>query len=96
MIPADPLHIRFRQIGQGDIIALQKRKPRIIILEIQGFPHSLRHLIDKAENTFVMAGAVLVHQTVVEDKPQILIRILIDRYGKGLIIPYQFQRQMII
>ena len=43
-----------------------------------------------------MAGAVLVHQTVVEDKTQILIRILIDRYGKGFLIPYQFQRQMIL
>mgnify|MGYP007025233869 CR=1 FL=1 len=44
-------------IGQRNIITLQKRQSCIVILKIQGFPHTGRHLVNKTENTFVAAGA---------------------------------------
>ncbi len=72
----DSLQIMVAQIRQCHIISLQKRKPGIIVLKIQGFPHSRRHLIDKAENAPVAAGTVIAHQAVFKIQPQVLVIIL--------------------
>ena len=40
------------------IISLQKRESGIIIFKIKRLSHFRRHLIDKAENAFVMAMTV--------------------------------------
>ena len=60
----DALYILVTHIGKGHIIALQKRKPGIIVLEIQGIPHALRQLIDKTEDTFIAAGTIIVHHAI--------------------------------
>ena len=73
----NPLHIPFGHIGKRHIITLKEGKSGIIILKIKAFPHSLRHLIDKAENTFIAAGTVFIHQSVFKGNSQILFIILI-------------------
>ena len=67
-----------RHIGQRHVIPLQKGKPGIVVLKIQCLTHPLRHLVDKAENTLIVAGTVIVHQPVFKFNPQILLIILID------------------
>ena len=62
MIMDDPVNVVIAHICECHIVALQKRQSRIVILKIQRFPHSRRHLIDKTENTVVSAGTVIVHQ----------------------------------
>jgi len=69
----DPLDIFFLQIRKGHIISLEKGQSGIIILKIQCFPHSRRHLVNKAENALVAAGSVLAHKSVFKRKSQILI-----------------------
>ena len=61
MISDDPLKFVIAHIGEGHIVSLKKTEPGIIVLEIQGFPHPRRHLVNKAENTLVAAGTVSIH-----------------------------------
>ena len=74
--PDDPVNIPVRHIGERHIIPLQKRKPGIIILKIQRLPHPFWHLVNKAENTLVLAGAVLTHEPILKSQPQILVVML--------------------
>ena len=78
VIPCDPLNVVVAHIGQGDIIPLQKRKPGIIVFEVQRLPHAFWHLIDKTEHTFISAGAIFIHQTLLEFQAQIFLIILLD------------------
>ncbi len=78
MIADDPLHILIRHIRQRHIIPLQKGKPGIVIFKIQRLPHPLRHLVDKTENTFIVAGTVIIHQPVFKLDPQILVVLLVN------------------
>ncbi len=65
-------------IGQSDIVALQKRKPGVVVLEIQGFPHPRRHLVDKTENALIAAGPVVAHQAAFKLCAQFLVVVLVD------------------
>ena len=69
---------------------MQKRQTGIVILKIQGIPHALRHLIDKAENAFITTRSVIAHQPIVKLNSQIIIVILINhrlkKYGGDLAI----------
>ena len=69
----DPVNILLAHICQSHIISLKKRKSGIVILKIKSFSHSRRHLINKAENTAVGAGAVLIHKPVFKLDPQIFL-----------------------
>ena len=69
------LYIPVAHIGQRNIISLQERQSGIIILKIQGFPHSRRHLV---YNTLVAAGAVFTHQAVLKFNPKIILILLLD------------------
>ena len=71
-------NIFLTHIRQCNIISLQKRKPGIIILEIQCFSHAWRHLIDKAEHTVIAAGTVIIHQAILEFDSKIFIVILLN------------------
>ena len=73
----NPVHILLRHVGEGHIISLQKRKPGIIVFKVQRFPHPLRHLVNKTENTFIGTGAVIIHQTIVKGHSQIFFIILV-------------------
>ena len=78
VIPCDPLNVVVAHIGQSDIIPLQKRKPGIIIFEVQRLPHAFWHLIDKTEHTFISAGAIFIHQALLEFQAQIFLIILLN------------------
>ena len=62
----NPVKFVIAHIGESHIISLEKAEACVIILKIQGVPHSRGHLINKAKNAFVPAGAVGVHQPLVE------------------------------
>ena len=78
MILYDPPNVMITHIRQCNIVSLQERESGIIILKIQRLPHSLRHLVDKAEHTLVSAGTVLIHQSLFKLDPQIFFIILLD------------------
>ena len=69
-----------RHIGQSHIVTLEKWEPAVIILEIQGIPHALRHLVYKTEDAFIAqdekkAYVVEPLEQVVDDlKEQIRVR----------------------
>ena len=65
-------------IGKRHIISLKKRQSGIVIFKIQGIPHPFRHLVDEAENAFISAGPVLIHQAGVKLQPDLLVRVLLD------------------
>jgi hypothetical protein len=56
------LNVPVLQIGKSYIVAHKEGKPRIVILKIESFAHSLGQLVDKTENTPVVAGAFLIHE----------------------------------
>ena len=78
MVQNNAVDVMIRHVGHRDVVALQKGQSCIIVMKVQGIPHSLRHLVDKAENTVVPAGPVFAHQASAEPNPQIFIRIFFD------------------
>ena len=76
----DALSLPLRQIGEGDIVALQKAQPGIVVLKIEGLAHTGGHLVHKAEHTVVGAAAHFVHQIGVEIQPKIQALFLFDLY----------------
>ena len=78
MVCHNPLQITLPHIGKGHIIPLQKRQAGIIVLKIQRVPHPLWHLVDKAENAFVAAGLVFIHQAVFKLNAQIIFVFFFD------------------
>ena len=72
------LDVALLHIGQGYIVALKKGQTGIVILEIQGFPHAFRHLVDETENTGIRAAPVITHQVACKDNPKVLIGVLFD------------------
>ena len=65
------LRLPLGQIGQGDVVAQKKAQTGVIVLEIERLAHVGRHLIHKAEDAVVGAGAHLVHQIGVKVQSQI-------------------------
>ena len=49
----DTLDILVLHICQGDVVSLEERKSRVIVLKVESFTHSRRHLVDKAEYALV-------------------------------------------
>ena len=72
MVPDDPVNVMIAHIGKRNIISLQERKARVVILEIESVSHAFRHLINKTENALVATGTILIHQTFSKINPQIL------------------------
>ena len=60
------------QVRQGDIVAEQERQTAVVVFEIQALTHTGRQLVDKAEDTVVAAGALLVHQIGIEAETDLL------------------------
>ena len=78
MVQNNAVDVMIRHVGHRDIVALQKGQSCVIVMKVQGIPHSLRHLVDKAEDTMIPAGPVFAHQPSAEPNPQIFIRIFFD------------------
>ena len=74
----DALHIHIRHVGERYIISLQKGKPGIVVLKIERRTHSRGHLVNKAENTLIRAGTVIVHQSVFKNDTKVFFIILIN------------------
>lgn len=72
--PDNPLDIPPAQVGQGDVIAVEKGKAVIIVLDIEGLPQIWRLLVNKAEDALIAAlsGPQLKFQ------PQIFLVVLFD------------------
>ena len=73
----NPVNIMVAHIGQRHIISLKKRQAGIVIFKIESFPHTRRHLVNKAAHTLVSAGTVFVHQTVFKFQSQILLKLFL-------------------
>ena len=61
------------EVCHRDIVALQKRKAAVIILEIERVSHSFRKLVDKAENAFVSARVLAIHEKCLKFQPDIIV-----------------------
>ena len=73
MVTDDPFYIMITHIGQCHIISLQKGKSGIVILKIKGISHPRRHLINKAEDTVVGTGPVIIHKPIFKLYSQIFL-----------------------
>ncbi len=52
----DALNLVVLHVGHGDVVAIQKGKPLIIILKIKALAHTRGQLVDEAEHAVVGAG----------------------------------------
>ena len=75
----DALRLALGKVGERDVIAHQEAEACIVILKIERLSHIGRHLIDKAEQTMVGAGARLIHQIGIKVEPEILALFLFHR-----------------
>ena len=91
MIIYNAINVMIRHVCQCDIISLQKRKPGIIIFKIKCITHTFWHLINKAENTFIMAGTIVIHQTIFKLNPDIIF--ILFFYLKLPFFPVRFTYQ---
>ena len=73
----DALDLALADVGECDVISVKEGKARIIVLEIAGFAHSGRVLVDEAEDAFVFAGLLFVHQRGCEFKTDLKIVFLL-------------------
>ncbi len=81
----DPLPVRLRQVGKGHKIAVQKAETIVIVLQVERTAQPFRHLGQKAERAFVVAGAQTVKERLDELDPQIVIRVFLDLVDELLI-----------
>ena len=78
MIADDPVNVVLAHVGQGHIVSLEERKAGIVVLKIERFPHARRHLVNKTKNTFIMTGAVIIHEAVLKFHSEIILKLLLD------------------
>ena len=78
MHPADSVDVLVVHIGHGNIIAEKEREPGVVVLEVEGFPHSLRKLVDEAEDALVGAAMLFVHEVGLEFEADVLVLLLPD------------------
>ncbi len=55
----DPREGLLVQIAEGDVVAVQERQPKVVVLHVEAAPHSLGKLVNEAEDTLVGAGGDL-------------------------------------
>ena len=69
----DALDLVRVQVRQGDIVAEQKGKALVVVLEIERLAQALRQLVDEAEHAFVPAGALPVHKVALKFQAQLRV-----------------------
>ena len=67
----DPVDLTRGEIGQGDVVAQQKAQPCVVILEVHRRAHTLRKLVNEAEDTVVRAGTRPVHQVALKIQTEV-------------------------
>ena len=66
----DAIEFFIIDVGQGDEIAHHQGKTPVVILHIQGIPHTRRHLVNKAKNTVIVTRARLGNNGLIQGDPQ--------------------------
>jgi hypothetical protein len=69
----DALDLALADVCECNVISVQEREARIVILEIAGLAHTGRILVNEAEDAFVTAGLLFIHQSRAEFKPDVNI-----------------------
>ena len=90
----DPLHLVLGQVGQRDVVAEQKGQAAVVVLEIQRLAHAGRQLVDKAEDAFVAAGMLAVHQIGFKFQPQLFVLFFADLHTAARAVVVHFQHQL--
>ena len=67
----DARELRFLEIGEGDVVAVQEREPEVVVLDVQALAHALRELVDEAEDALVGAGRDLGRARGLELEPEL-------------------------
>jgi hypothetical protein len=73
----DPAPIPFREIGEGDIIAMEEGETIVLILMVEGAAQARGHLIHKTEKAPIVAGS---DGKALKLQPQSLVPLLPDSH----------------
>ena len=73
----DALPIRLREVGEGEIRAIEEAETEVVILEIQAVPVAGRLLIDEAERTVVVALPQPIKECFRKAKAQAVVGVLL-------------------
>jgi hypothetical protein len=74
----DPLPVRWAEVGEGEVGAVKKTQPIVVILEIETAPMAGGLLIDEAEGAVVVALLQAIEERLPEHEPQAVIRLLLQ------------------
>ena len=87
----DAVDVLVAEVGHGDEIAVEEGQAAVVVLEVEGLPHSLGELVDEAEDALVLAGVLLVHQRGLEVQTDVVVLPLADGDLKGNAVAGQLQ-----
>ena len=82
----DAVDIVVAEVGHGDEVAVEEGQAAVVVLEVQGLPHTLGELVDEAEDALVLAGVLLVHEGGLEVQPDVVVLPLADGNFIGLAV----------
>ena len=68
---ADALQLPLGEVGEGDVVPLQKAEAGVIVFKIQGLPQPPGELVDEAEDTVVGTGPRPIHQIALKIQTQV-------------------------
>ena len=86
-------YVPLSEVRKRDIVALQKGKAGVVVLEIYALSHSAGVLVDKAEDAVVCAPALFVHKISRKVQTDIVIFAFSYADGKFLPVPRKTERQ---
>ena len=90
------LPIGSTQVGEGEIGAVEKAEPVVVVLEIEASALPRRLLIDETEGAVVVALLKAVEQGFGETEPQAFIEILLQlHYMEGAIGIFHLQGELL-
>ena len=92
----DAVNVAVMQVGQRDIVAVQKGKAAVIVFEIKGGTEPFGQLVDKAENALVGTGVLFVHQGRFKVQPDVVIRAFVNGNGVRRAVPCEFYGHALI
>ena len=76
MINALPIDVR--QVGKGEIGAVQKAEPKVVVFQIKAVTVAWRLLIDEAKRTVVVALPQAIEERLREAKTQTIVSIFLQ------------------
>ena len=67
------------EVGQRDVVAVEERQAKVVVLDVEALPHAARQLMDEAEDALVAAGVDLARARRLELEAEIGPRATQDR-----------------